>query len=101
LALNCLLDEVDTRRGAIGCQQERGRTQTMTTSTAQLRSRSRATGTVSPLAGVQRFGRSLAAMGAIVLDAIEATRAIESAHDTADRRQVLDRFTAATTRHAA
>jgi hypothetical protein len=71
----------------------------MTTSTAQLRSR--ATGTVSPLPGVQRFGRSLAAVGAIVLDAIEATRAIQSAHSTADRREVLDRFAAATTRHAA
>lgn len=47
------------------------------------------------------FGRSLASVGAIVLDAIEATRAIQSAHSTTDRRAVLDRFAADTTRDAA
>ena len=47
------------------------------------------------------FGRSLASVGALVLDAIEATRAIQSAHSTTDRRAVLDRFAADTTRDAA
>jgi hypothetical protein len=51
-------------------------------------------------AGKQRFTRSLASVGAIVLDAIEATRGIGSAHSTADRRAVLDRFAADTTRDA-
>ena len=49
---------------------------------------------------MQRLGRSLASVGAIVLDAIEATRAIQSAHSHADRRAVLDRFAADTTRDA-
>ncbi|MFD2090814.1 hypothetical protein [Blastococcus deserti] len=48
----------------------------------------------------QRFTRSVASVGAIVLDAIEATRAIGSAHSTVDRRAVLDRFAADTTRDA-
>jgi hypothetical protein len=48
----------------------------------------------------QRFTGSLASVGAIVLDAIEATRAINSAHTTADRRAVLARFAADTTRDA-
>ena len=48
----------------------------------------------------QRFTRSLVSVGAIVLDAIEATRAIHSAHSTAGRRAVLDRFAADTTRDA-
>ena len=52
-------------------------------------------------AGKQRFTRSLVSVGAIVLDAIEATRAISSAHSTVDRRAVLDRFAADTTRDAA
>jgi hypothetical protein len=47
-----------------------------------------------------RFTRSLVSVGSIVLDAIEAARAIESAHTTADRRAVLDRFAAETTRDA-
>ncbi len=51
-------------------------------------------------AGKQRFTRSLASVGSIVLDAIEATRAIQSAHSNADRRAVLDRFAADTTRDA-
>lgn len=51
-------------------------------------------------AGKQRFTRSLASVGSIVLDAIEATRAIGSAHSTVDRRAVLDRFAADTTRDA-
>ncbi|TQN35697.1 hypothetical protein FHU33_4926 [Blastococcus colisei] len=42
----------------------------------------------------KRFTRSLVSVGAIVLDAIEATRAIGSATTTADRRAVLDRFAA-------
>ena len=48
----------------------------------------------------QRFTRSLASVGSIVLDAIEATRGIGSAHSTVDRRAVLDRFAADTTRDA-
>ncbi len=48
----------------------------------------------------QRFTRSLVSVGSIVVDAIEAARAIESAHTTADRRAVLDRFAADTTRDA-
>jgi hypothetical protein len=50
--------------------------------------------------GLQRFGRSLASVGALVLDAVEATRAIQSAHSNVDRRAVLDRFAADTTRDA-
>lgn len=38
--------------------------------------------------------RSLAAFGAIVLDAVEATRSIHSAHSRECRRAVLDRFAA-------
>ena len=52
-------------------------------------------------AGAQRFTRSLASVGAIVLDAVEATRALGSAHTAADRRAVLERFAADTTRDAA
>jgi hypothetical protein len=51
-------------------------------------------------AGKQRFTRSLVSVGSIVLDAIDATRAIGSAHSTADRRAVLDRFAADTARDA-
>ena len=51
-------------------------------------------------AGKQRVTRSLASVGSLVLDAIDATRAIQSAHSTADRRAVLDRFAADTTRDA-
>ena len=54
----------------------------------------------SAIPGAQRFTRSLASVGAIVLDAIEATRAIQSAHSTVDRRAVLDRFAADVTRDA-
>ncbi len=48
----------------------------------------------------QRFTRSLVSVGSLVLDAVEATRAIGSAHSTAGRRAVLDRFAADTTRDA-
>jgi hypothetical protein len=48
----------------------------------------------------QRFTHSLVSVGSVVLDAIEATRAIGSAHSTVDRRAVLDRFAADTTRDA-
>ena len=51
-------------------------------------------------AGKQRFTRSLVSVGSLVLDAIEASRAIQSAHTTADRQAVLDRFAAETTRDA-
>ncbi|MGY1837371.1 hypothetical protein ACI79P_19975 [Blastococcus sp. SYSU DS0510] len=42
----------------------------------------------------ERFVRSLVSVGAIVVDAIEATRGMTSAHTGADRRAVLDRFAA-------
>ena len=71
----------------------------MSTSIAQHDSRTGATSGLRP--GMQRVGRSLASVGAIVLDAIEAARAIESAHSLADRRVVLDRFSTDTTRSAA
>ena len=48
----------------------------------------------------QRFTRSLVSVGSLVLDAIEASRAIQSTHANADRRAVLDRFAADTTRDA-
>jgi hypothetical protein len=51
-------------------------------------------------AGKQRFTRSLISMGAVVLHAIDATRAMGSAHSAAHRRAVLDRFAADTTRDA-
>ena len=49
---------------------------------------------------MHRLGRSLASVGAIMLDAVEASRAIQSAHSNADRRAVLDRFASDTTRDA-
>jgi hypothetical protein len=61
---------------------------------------SRGTGTTALRPGMQRFGRSLASFGAIVLDAIDASRAIQSAHTHEARRVVLDRFAADTSRHA-
>ena len=70
----------------------------MTTFIAQHGSRTSAPAGLRP--GFQRFGRSLASVGAIVLDAIEASRAIQSTHANADRRAVLDRFAADTTRDA-
>jgi hypothetical protein len=39
-------------------------------------------------------------VGSLVLDAIEASRAIQSAHSTTDRQAVLHRFAAETTRDA-
>jgi hypothetical protein len=48
----------------------------------------------------QRFTRSLVSVGSLVLDAIEASRAIQSAHSTTDRQAVLHRFAAETTRDA-
>ena len=56
--------------------------------------------TAASRAGSQRFGRSLVSFGALVLDAIEATRGVGSAHSTAGRIAVLDRFAADTTRDA-
>jgi hypothetical protein len=41
---------------------------------------------------VQRFTASIAALGEVVLDAIEAARAIETANTPDARRVVLDRF---------
>ena len=70
----------------------------MTTSIAHRGSRTSSPATLRPRA--QRFGRFLASVGAVVLDAVEATRAMGSAHSTADRRAVLDRFAADTTRDA-
>ncbi|SOE03832.1 hypothetical protein [Blastococcus haudaquaticus] len=61
---------------------------------------SRTTDASAILQSGKRFTRSLASVGAVVLDAIEATRAIGSAHSAADRRAVLDRFAADTTRDA-
>ncbi len=49
---------------------------------------------------VRRVIGSVAAIGEIALDAIEATRAIQSAHSAEARRVVLDRFAAETARHA-
>jgi hypothetical protein len=46
------------------------------------------------------FIRFIVSVGAIVLDAIEAARGIGSAHSTADRRAVLDRFAADIARDA-
>ena len=48
----------------------------------------------------QRIRRSVTSLGAIVLDSIEATRAIGSAHSPAARHEVLARFAAETTRDA-
>lgn len=76
-----------------------GRTQIMTTSIAQRASRaSRAAGSLRP--AVQRFTASVAAFGEIVLDAIEASRAIQTAHTPETRRAVLDRFAAQSAAHA-
>jgi hypothetical protein len=51
-------------------------------------------------ARMQRFTHSLVAVGAIVLDSIEASRALGSAHTGAERRAVVDRFAAETRRDA-
>jgi hypothetical protein len=48
----------------------------------------------------RRLTTSIASFGAIVLDAIEASRAIQTAHTTQARREVLDRFAADSARHA-
>ena len=56
--------------------------------------------TAAARAGSPRIGRSLVSFGSIVLDAIEAARGVGSAHSAADRRAVLDRFAADTTRDA-
>ena len=69
----------------------------MTTSITRSRGR---TSTAGARAGSPRLGRSLVSFGSLVLDAIEAARGVGSAHSTADRRAVLDRFAADTTRDA-
>ena len=71
----------------------------MTTSIARSGGRTSAP-TAATRAGAPRFGASLVSFGSIVLDAIEAARGVGSAHSTADRRAVLDRFAADTTRDA-
>jgi hypothetical protein len=48
----------------------------------------------------QRIRHSVTSIGAIVLDSIEATRAIGSAHSSDARHEVLARFAAETTRDA-
>ena len=48
----------------------------------------------------QRIRRSVTSIGALVLDSIEATRAMGSAHSPAARHEVLARFAAETTRDA-
>ncbi len=71
----------------------------MTTFIARHGERTTDTG-ATPTAQKQRFGRFLVSVGAIVLDSIEASRAIGSAHSAADRRAALERFAADTTRDA-
>jgi hypothetical protein len=51
-------------------------------------------------AGQQRFTCAVVSLSALVLDAVEATRAIGSTHGTVGRRAVLERFAADTTRDA-
>jgi hypothetical protein len=48
----------------------------------------------------QRLTASIAAFGALVLDAMEASRAIHTAHTPEARRIVLDRFATDSARHA-
>ena len=58
----------------------------------------RSTPHTAPL--TQRIRRSVTSIGAIVLDSIEATRGIGSAHSPDARHEVLARFAAETTRDA-
>jgi hypothetical protein len=60
----------------------------------------RTTGSHPQQSGAQRLLRSLTSVGAIVLDSIDAARGMGSAHTSAARRDVLDRFAADTTRDA-
>lgn len=64
----------------------------MTTSTAQYTARPISIGGTRQ--GLQRLGRSLFSVAAVMVDAIEASRALHSTHTVAGRRAVLDRFTA-------
>lgn len=64
------------------------------------RSGGRTSPTTALSARTQQFTRSLVSVGSLVLDAIEATRSLGSAHSAVDRRSVLDRFAADTTRDA-
>ena len=75
-----------------------GRAQTMTTSIAQRATRTG--GTATPRPAVQRFTASIASFAEIMLDAIEASRAIQTAQTPEARRVVVDRFSAESTRHA-
>jgi hypothetical protein len=88
-----------SRKGAIGRHSSKEEKQIMTTFIARHGDRT-VDSSAAFQARKQRFTRSLASAGAVVLDAIEATRAMGSAHSTADRRAVLDRFAADTSREA-